>query len=67
MIPLRGVLADGAIAGELDLSDVAVTATALMGALHQVSITKLIMTGILDVDEVERVLFPQLLRGLIAV
>ena len=39
----------------------------LMGALHQVSMTNLIMTGILDVDEVERVLFPQLLRGLIAV
>ena len=66
MIPLRGVLADGAISGELELTDVAVAAIAIMGALHQVSMTKLIMTGKLDVDEVERTLFPQLLRGLIS-
>ncbi|MEA1903745.1 MAG: TetR/AcrR family transcriptional regulator C-terminal domain-containing protein, partial [Actinomycetota bacterium] len=65
MTPLRQALQDGADAGELVLGDVEVAAHATMGALHQVSIMRLILTGTLDPEEVADLVIPQLVRGLL--
>jgi len=65
MAPLRQVLEEGADAGELEFADVSVTANAIMGSLHQVSLMKIILTGSLDPIEIEDALFPQLLGGLL--
>ena len=65
MTPLREVLAEGAETGELVIHDVEVAAHAIMGALHQVSLMKLLLTGSLAADEVTDLVVPQLMGGLL--
>lgn len=65
MGPLRDALQQGVESGELEVSDVEVAAHALTGALHQVSIMRLVLTGTLDADEVSDLVVPQLMRGLL--
>ena len=64
MAPLRDTLTDGAASGQLSITDVGMTAAAIMGALHQASLTRLIFTGSLDPDEVTAVVVPLLMEGL---
>ena len=65
MAPLRGALHEGVETGELVAEDIEIAATAVMGALHQASLTRLIFTGSLDPDEVGDLVIPMLLRGLL--
>ena len=65
MVPLRRTLSEGTEAGELAIEDVEMTAAAIMGALHQSSLTKLIFTGKIDADEVTGVVVPMLMRGVL--
>lgn len=65
MTPLRQTLQEGADAGQLAITDIDVTANVLMGALHQVSIMRLILTGSLDPDEVADLVIPLLMLGLL--
>ena len=64
MAPLRETLTDGKEAGDLDIADVELTAAAMMGALHQAALTRLIFTGSIDPDEIARVVVPLLIDGL---
>lgn len=66
MTPLRDALQQGADAGEFRVADVDVAAHVITGALHQVSIVRLILTGDLDADEVSNLVVPQLMQGLLA-
>jgi AcrR family transcriptional regulator len=65
MFPLRQTLSEGMEAGELAITDIEMTAAAMMGALHQTSLTKLIFTGSIDADEVTDVVVPMLLEGVL--
>jgi hypothetical protein len=65
MFPLRQTLSEGMEAGELAIADIEMTAAAMMGALHQTSLTKLIFTGSIDADEVTDVVVPMLLEGVL--
>ena len=64
MTPLRETLRDGVAASELVVDDIEMTAAALMGALHQASLSRLIFTGKLDAQEVGDVLVPLLMNGM---
>jgi AcrR family transcriptional regulator len=65
MAPLREVLIEGKAGDELTYSDVDTAANAIMGALHMVSMTRLIRTGHLDADETSAAVVPQLISGLL--
>ena len=65
MTPLRQALLDGAESGELVFQDVDVAAYAIAGALHQVSLMRLLLSGTLDADEVSDLVIPQLVNGLL--
>ncbi len=65
MAPLREVLIEGKAGKELTYTDVATAANAIMGALHMVSMTRLIQTGHLDADETSAAVVPQLINGLL--
>ena len=65
MMPLRQTLSEGTDAGELAIEDVAMTAAAIMGALHQTSLTKLVFDGKIDADEVTGVVVPMVMSGVL--
>lgn len=65
MGPLRDTLQEGVNAGEFEVPDVEFAAHAITGALHQVSIMRLVLTGSLDADEVSDLVVPQLVQGLL--
>jgi len=65
MVPLRQTLSEGTEAGELAIEDIEMTAAAIMGALHQTSLTKLVFDGKIDVDEVTGVVVPMLMSGVL--
>lgn len=65
MTPLRQTLTEGTDSGELDINDVEMAAAAIMGALHQTSLTKLIFTGSIDADEITGLVVPMLMRGVL--
>ena len=64
MVPLRQTLSDGVDSGEFVAEDVDTAAAAIMGALHQSSLTRLIFTGELDADELAGLVVPMLMRGI---
>ena len=64
MTPLRELLIEGRATGELEVADVDLTATALMGALHFTGMLHLATTGAFDAGSVARDLIPQLIFGL---
>jgi len=64
MTPLRELLIEGRATGELEVDDVELTATALMGALHFVGMMHVTTTGALDAAGVAKSLVPQLINGL---
>ncbi len=65
MVPLRRTLSEGVEADELAIEDIEMAAAAIMGALHQTSLTKLIFTGTIDADEVTGVVVPMLMKGVL--
>ena len=65
MAPLRTTLSEGSLAGELTINEVDMTAAAIMGALHQTSLTKLIFTGKIDADEITDLVVPMLMKGVL--
>jgi hypothetical protein len=58
-------LSEGSEAGELTISDAEMTAAAIMGALHQTSLTKLVFTGTIDADEITDLVIPMLMKGVL--
>ena len=67
MVPLRATLSEGSEAGELTINDVEMTAAAIMGALHQTSLTKLVFTGTIDAGEITDLVIPMLMNGVLPV
>jgi AcrR family transcriptional regulator len=65
MVPLRATLSEGSEAGELTINDAEMTAAAIMGALHQTSLTKLVFTGTIDADEITDLVIPMLMKGVL--
>jgi len=65
MMPLREVLTEGKEASHLVFRDVETAAYAIMGALHMVSMTRLLQTGHLDANETAAAVVPQLINGLL--
>ena len=65
MAPLREVLIEGKDDNHLVYGDVDTAAFAIMGALHMVSMTRLLQTGHLDADETAAAVVPQLINGLL--
>ena len=65
MTPLRDVLIEGKTSEQLSYQDVDTAANAIMGALHMVSMTRLLRTGHLDADETAAAVVPQLINGLL--
>jgi AcrR family transcriptional regulator len=64
LAPLRELLIEGRATGELQVDDIELTATALMGALHFVGMMQITTTGKLDAEHVAASLVPQLIKGL---
>jgi hypothetical protein len=64
LAPLRELLIEGRATGELQVDDIELTATALMGALHFVGMMQITTTGKLDAEHVAKSLVPQLIKGL---
>ncbi|MEE8406676.1 MAG: TetR/AcrR family transcriptional regulator [Acidimicrobiia bacterium] len=65
MTPLREALSDGARSGKIVVKDLDTATFVIMGALHQVAVMRLILTGSLDADEAAELVIPQLLDGLL--
>ena len=64
MTPMRELLIEGRATGELNVDDVELTATALMGALHFVGMMHLATTGAFNAHATAESLVPQLINGL---
>lgn len=62
--PIRDLLIEGKANGELDVSDVDIAIDALHGAVGQVAMIRITMTGELDADEVADGLIPLVMKGL---
>jgi TetR/AcrR family transcriptional regulator len=62
--PIRDLLIEGAANGELNVPDVDLVIDALNGAVGQVSLIRLTMTGELDADGVADTLVPLMVSGL---
>lgn len=62
--PIRDLLIEGKANGELDVSDVDIAIDAIHGAVGQVALIRITMTGELDADQVADELVPLILSGL---
>jgi AcrR family transcriptional regulator len=63
--PIRDLLIEGRANGELDVPDVDIAIDALHGAVGQVAMVRIMMTGELDADEVADGLIPLVMNGLV--
>ena len=62
--PIRDLLIEGRANGELDFPDMDIAIDALHGAVAQVAMIRITMTGELDADEVADDLIPLVMKGL---
>lgn len=62
--PIRDLLIEGAANGELNVPDVDLVIDAIIGAVGQVALIRLTMTGELDADGVADTLVPLMISGL---
>jgi AcrR family transcriptional regulator len=62
--PIRDLLIEGKANGELDVPDIDIAIDALHGAVGQVALIRITMTGELDADEVADSLIPLVMKGL---
>jgi AcrR family transcriptional regulator len=63
--PIRDLLIEGRANGELDVPDVDIAIDALHGAVSQVAMIRITMTGELDADDVADALIPLVMKGLV--